>query len=144
MNKLATIVIIVTLAAGIIFSSSLSDVFAKGKVTKGPLKCVDALTGSTPTPGVGEYVQCCRTETGSGGIEIRYCTNCNNTSPPSNCGPRYEEQPGSVNPNDPKENDLVEQLSVTPSKSNEKPTQRNDPNLGQQLTPSKSNEDNSN
>ena len=57
----------------------------------GPVKC-EALTDETS--------QWCATETGSDGIEIKWCTMCDNISPPSNCTPREMWNPES-SPNPP-------------------------------------------
>jgi hypothetical protein len=58
--------------------------FAKSRgVTRGPVECEN-----TPDNLV---ITCCQTETDSKGVEIKYCTICDNTAPPSNCGPRFED-----------------------------------------------------
>jgi hypothetical protein len=58
--------------------------FAKSRgVTRGPVECEN-----TPDNLV---ITCCQTETDSKGVEIKYCTICENTVPPSNCGPRFED-----------------------------------------------------
>ncbi len=69
-----------TLILGSLDSSDVG--FAKkAKVTRGPIECDD--------PDSANLIKCCQTETDSKGVEIKYCTICNGTDPPSNCGPRY-------------------------------------------------------
>ena len=70
-----------TLILGSLDSSDIG--FAKkAKVTKGPIEC-NLIPNS-------DLIQCCQTETDSKGVEIKYCTNCDDTAPPSNCGPRFQ------------------------------------------------------
>ena len=90
MNRILIMTAIIVLTITIISSSSLTNVFAKGKVTKGPIEC--NLIPDTADPNTGEpgLIQCCQTETDSKGVEIKYCTNCDDTVPPSNCGPRFQ------------------------------------------------------
>ena len=76
-------VVISVLVVALIYGSfPRSDLFAV-KVERGPIDCVPFLNV--------DEVQCCQTETDDKGIEIKWCTDCANTSPPSNCGPRYQE-----------------------------------------------------
>jgi hypothetical protein len=76
-------VVISVLVGALIYGSyPRSDLFAV-IVERGLIDCV-------PFANVDE-VQCCQTETDDKGIEIKWCTDCVNTSPPSNCGPRYQE-----------------------------------------------------
>jgi hypothetical protein len=59
--------------------------FAKSRgVTRGPIECENTADNLVIT--------CCQTETDSKGVEIKYCTICENTSPPSNCEPRFEDK----------------------------------------------------
>jgi hypothetical protein len=84
-GKAMTIVLISFLAIALILNStSRFDVFAKPKLTRGPIKC-------QVQPGAPNFTECCQTETDKKGIEIRWCTICDNTDPPSHCGPRYTD-----------------------------------------------------
>ena len=117
-SKLLIFVVISLLVIALICSSySRSDVFAKGKVTRGSLDC------SSPT--FGREV-CCQDETDSQGIVIRWCTVCDATSPPSNCSPRFNS--GSV--------------PITPPKSNDGGSPKDGGVLPQETTPPKSNDNN--
>ncbi len=82
MNRILIMTAIIVLTITIISSSSLTDVLAKGKVAKGPIEC-NLIPNS-------DLIQCCQTETDSKGVEIKYCTNCDDTVPPSNCTPRFQ------------------------------------------------------
>ncbi|HKO64143.1 MAG TPA: hypothetical protein VJU13_02995 [Candidatus Nitrosocosmicus sp.] len=75
-------------------SHDSSDIgFAKkSKVTKGPIECNNYLDN--------DLITCCQTETDSKGVEIKYCTNCDNTVPPSNCTPRYQAREIKTSPSD--------------------------------------------
>jgi hypothetical protein len=76
-------VVISILIVSLIYSSfSRSYVFAA--ISKSPIKCQ-----VTPYP---TFTECCQTTTDKKGIEIHWCTLCDNTDPPSHCGPRYPEQ----------------------------------------------------
>ena len=75
--------LVLFLAIALIFGSyARSDVvFAKSRgVTRGPIEC-----NNLPD---NDLIKCCQTETDSKGVEITYCTICDNTAPPSDCGPR--------------------------------------------------------
>jgi hypothetical protein len=88
----------------------------------------------------GDSVHCCATETGSDGIEIRWCTVCDNTNPPSDCTPRGIWNPNlSPDTSTPDGKDIGQQQPLSPSKSNEGSTQNNGMNPQQALTLSKSN-----
>jgi hypothetical protein len=119
MNKFLIMSIIVTSIAGLIFSSNVS---AKPSVTKGPLEC--NITQM-------ENMMCCQTETGKGGIEIRTCTICDNTVPPSNCTPRFQVEPGLSNPTGPKGGIDVGQSPLTPPKSNDGDSSKGSVDSGQ-------------
>ena len=107
-RKLLIFVVISLLVIVLICSSySRSDVFAKGKVTRGSLDCT--------SPAVNGREVCCQDETGSQGIVIRWCTVCDATSPPSNCSPRFNS--GSVPITPPKSND-----NNPPTNDNNPPT----------------------
>jgi hypothetical protein len=70
---------------------SAPDVFARIKY--GNIICL----GGVGEPGatIGK-VGCCQTQTDTkSGLEIKYCTICDDTQPPSNCGPRYEARASS-------------------------------------------------
>ena len=132
MNNISILTIIVVLTMTMIDSSSLTNVLAKGKVTRGPVTCESV-------EGLG-FVTCCQTETGSDGIEIKYCTTCDDTNPPSNCTPRSMWNPDSLsNPTTPGGKDIGQQQPLSPSKSNEQSSQNNGMNPQQALTASKSN-----
>ena len=131
MNKILIMTAIVVLIITVIGSSSLTSVLAKGKVTMGPAKCEDL---------TDDAVHCCATETGSDGIEITWCTVCDNTNPPSNCTPRGMYNPNlSPDTSTPDDNDITQQQPLSPSKSNEESNQNNGMNPQQALTSSKSN-----
>ena len=77
-SKLLLFVVILFLA---VTSSSYlisNSVFA---ATKGPIECTALSDHST---------ECCQTTTEDDGIEITWCTMCENTDPPSNCSGRYQ------------------------------------------------------
>ena len=82
-NTRATLVVaLLFLAVAFIYASyGRSDVFAKPAVTRSPIEC-DNLANDN------DVIRCCQTETDSKGIEIKYCTFCDNTAPPSNCTTR--------------------------------------------------------
>jgi hypothetical protein len=83
------------LVIGLIFSSSSFSsfyAFAKPKVKYGPVYCGAPPIGS-------DQVTCCQDQTDQTGLKITYCTDCDDTTPPSNCGPRYiPHEGGSVPP----------------------------------------------
>lgn len=106
MNKFLIMSFIFTLVTAIFFSS---NVVAKQSVTRGPMECNVTDRG---------YMHCCQNETGNGGIEMRWCTVCDNTSPPSNCLPSYQVEQGLSNPTGSKGSINPGQMSPPP-KSNE-------------------------
>ena len=131
MNKVLVIFVIFALAITVIGSSSLTSVLAKGKLTMGPVKCGEI---------TDETVHCCATETGSDGIEIIWCTLCDNTNPPSNCTPRVMWNPDrSPDTTTPDGKDIDKDQILPPPKSNEGSSQNNGLNPQQALTTSKSN-----
>ena len=89
-RKPITFVVISFLAIALILNSSYRfDVFAKPKLTRGPISCAPLINDD-------RLVRCCQTQTDSAGLELTYCTFCDNTNPPSNCSPRTKplrEQP---------------------------------------------------
>jgi hypothetical protein len=89
-NKHVTFIFVSSLVITLVFSwSSESIVFAR--INKGPVRCaVNIYKPHTTT--------CCQTTSGNN-ILITYCTDCKDTEPPSDCGPRYEShEGGSVTP----------------------------------------------
>jgi hypothetical protein len=89
--KLKVIAIVVVIA--FVCSSTIitqHDVFAKKKkvtvVSRSETYCLGQ--GDNPTS-PAKQIACCQDFTYSDGIEITWCSNCDNTQPPSNCGPRY-------------------------------------------------------
>jgi hypothetical protein len=83
----AILMVIPLLAIILIFSSSATyDTFA---LEKSSIRCIGK-GNETPF----KQVSCCQTWTYRGGLEIVYCTDCDNTNPPSNCGPRYTSREG--------------------------------------------------
>jgi hypothetical protein len=83
------------LIVALIFSLySIPAVFAR--INYGPIECSNARSA--------HYFEftCCQTQTDTkSGLEIRYCTDCTNTAPISNCGPRYSvraNSQGSLSP----------------------------------------------
>jgi hypothetical protein len=130
MNKIFIMTVIVILTITIIGSSSLTNVLAKGKVTMGPYNCEE----------VSDFVNCCAVETGSDGIEITWCTICDNTNPPSNCSPRVMSNPDrSPDTSTPDGKDIDKDQIISPPKSNEGSSQKNGMNPQQALSSSKSN-----
>src|SRR4051794_8716980 len=110
MSRILIMTVIVILTITIIGSSSLTNVQAKGKVTRGPITCDEPLGGK---------IGCCQTETGSDGIEILYCTVCDSTNPPSNCSSRTMSMPLSPeSQSSPKGDSNLHQPNLSPSKSN--------------------------
>jgi hypothetical protein len=82
LRKPLIFVLISFLIVALIYSSfSRSYVFAA--ISSGPIICD---VGSS-----GFLVHCCQTTTDDKGIEIHWCTLCDNTHPPSNCSPRHPE-----------------------------------------------------
>jgi hypothetical protein len=108
------------------------NVAAKPIVTRGPIECAP-ITPESPNNGI----QCCQTETGKGGIEIRTCNICDDTSPPSNCSHRYQSEPGLSNPTGPKGGIDLGQIPQDPPKSNDDASSKNGLNSGQPLTDTK-------
>jgi hypothetical protein len=87
------IVALLFLSVALIFSSYVrSDVYAKSRVTRGPIECNNLADD--------ELIRCCQTETDSKGVKITYCTVCDNTAPPSNCTPRTEARQIKLPPSD--------------------------------------------
>lgn len=104
------------MVAALIYSPiAAPGVFAKAKTTLGQVIC-DNLSGGG--------ARCCQTETGSGGIEITYCTGCRNQNPPSDCSPRYQDTDvrnpsGSNEVTEPSNGDgVLEQPATNPSIGN--------------------------
>jgi len=96
----AVLVLIVTsfVIVTLIFSLySVPDVFARIKY--GNIICIAGVGPKGAT--VGE-VGCCQTQTDTtNGLEIKYCTICADTQPPSQCGPRFSvrgSSQGSLSP----------------------------------------------
>jgi hypothetical protein len=82
---------------------SVPDVFARIKY--GNIICYGGVGPAGAT--VGE-VGCCQTQTDTkNGLEIKYCTICADTQPPSHCGPRYEASQGSQGPLSPVGNTTI-------------------------------------
>jgi hypothetical protein len=80
------VAISVFIAAALIhYSYSRYDAFA---LKKGPIDCS---TGLRYAP-YSIVAKCCQTETDDEGIEIKWCTFCENTNPPSDCGPRFQDK----------------------------------------------------
>jgi len=116
MNKILILTFIVILTITIIGSSTLTNVLAKGKTTMGPLNCEE----------VSDFVNCCAVETGSDGIEITWCTICDNTNPPSNCSPRVMSNPDrSPDTSTPDGKGIDNDQIISPPKSNEGSSQKN-------------------
>jgi hypothetical protein len=79
----------VMLICGLSFSSLLY-VYAKPVASKGSVSCnLNPLAGHTTAK-----VSCCQKTTYTDGTSVTYCTDCDDTKPPSNCGPRYENPLG--------------------------------------------------
>jgi hypothetical protein len=76
------ILVVVSFLFVVLICSSTS---ASAKIIKqGPISC-------NPVRGGGGYfVTCCQDFTYSNGVTKTYCTDCDNTQPPSNCSQRYE------------------------------------------------------
>src|SRR5919199_6398051 len=76
-------------------SSGIADVYARPKVvSKGSIDCVGKGDAGSPA----KQIACCQDWKYSDGLEVTYCTACDNTDPPSNCGPRYILNQGPSNP----------------------------------------------
>jgi len=88
MSRILIMTAIIILTITIISSSSLTNVLAKAKVTKGPIECEKVIDYTTHD--YNGQIECCQTETDSKGVEIKYCTVCDDTAPPSNCSPREQ------------------------------------------------------
>ena len=87
--KPVVLVVASFLIAALIFSLySIPAVFAR--ISRGPIGCTPHGIGAP-----GPQVLCCQTETDSTtGITINWCTLCDDTEPPSNCGPRFQAHGG--------------------------------------------------
>jgi hypothetical protein len=118
--------VIFTLVTTLFFSLNVA---AKLSVTRGQMTCTEF--------GGGNNVACCQTETGKGGIEIRYCTACDNTNPPSNCLPRF--QLGLSDPTSPKGGVDSGQSPLTPPKSYDGASSKGGGDVGQPLISTKGN-----
>jgi hypothetical protein len=97
-SNAVVLVVISFLAVAFVFSSFSSSfyAFARAKiVSRGQIEC---------TIHSGDYkliygaMTCCQTETDQNGLEVKYCTDCQNSTPPYNCGPRHIASGGSGNP----------------------------------------------
>jgi hypothetical protein len=88
-SKAVVFVVVSLLAVAIIFSSYSQSALAKAIAISG-ITCQTNL-------GLSLKVECCQSFR-DGKIETLWCTQCDNTVPPSNCGPRYEANRGVANP----------------------------------------------
>ncbi|SRR6266487_2899847 len=88
-SKAVVLVVASFLLVVLIFSLySIPAVFAR--IDRGPISCAERMQSY--------MLLCCQTETDSTtGISINWCTWCDNTDPPSNCGPRFSLHSGLVN-----------------------------------------------
>lgn len=82
---------IVLLIVVVLICGSSSSVSARPP-KPGPIKCYgygeNAVGGPPSTP--ANRITCCQDFTYSTGVTKTYCTDCDNTQPPSNCSPRYQ------------------------------------------------------
>jgi hypothetical protein len=110
------IFVIISLLVLVLIHSSyfISNAAAAPKVTRGPIECNNILDN--------DLIQCCQDETDSKGITITWCVNCDNTAPPSDCGPRFQsnEQPPTPTPTGPiigvlPGDKVLEELTTSPS-----------------------------
>jgi hypothetical protein len=83
LSKPLVLVVISFLIVALIYSS-FSRSYVAFAETKGPIICRVGYSGF--------IVYCCQTTTSDDGIEIRWCTMCDNTNPPSNCSPRQPDR----------------------------------------------------
>ncbi|MDR4491766.1 MAG: hypothetical protein R2685_12820 [Candidatus Nitrosocosmicus sp.] len=78
-----SITIVMTCSLVLLLPSTISGpaAFAEKKITRGPLNCgiADEENG----------VDCCQEEVDEDGINLMWCTHCNNINPPTDCGERY-------------------------------------------------------
>lgn len=90
-RKAIVFVVASFLGATLIFSLYSVPTTVLAKSTKGPITCrpLYTLAGNAP------HVQCCQTTTFPSGFRSTSCTTCDNTQPPSNCGPSYPGRAGS-------------------------------------------------
>ena len=88
-SKAVVFVVVSLLAVALIFSSYSQSALAKAIAISG-ITCQTNL-------GLSLKVECCQSFR-DGKIETLWCTQCDNTVPPSNCGPRYEANRGVANP----------------------------------------------
>jgi hypothetical protein len=85
-NKRLIIGVVSLLIVALVYSSFPKSymAFASQSSSINPIKCE---VQDNPA-----FIECCRTSSrGPGDIEIHWCTMCDNTNPPSNCGQRYPE-----------------------------------------------------
>ena len=83
-GKAMIIVVISLLAIALIpNSSSRFDVFAKAKLTRGPISCAPIINDPNSD------LKCCQTETDSAGLELTWCTIC--ASDRTHCTSRYQD-----------------------------------------------------
>jgi hypothetical protein len=88
-SKAVVLVIIAFIAVVLICSSYSQSALAKAIAISG-ITCQTNL-------GLSLKVECCQSFR-DGKIETLWCTQCDNTVPPSNCGPRYQANRGVANP----------------------------------------------
>ena len=88
-SKAVVLVIIAFIVVVLICSSYSQPALAKAIAISG-ITCQTNL-------GLSLKVECCQSFR-DGKIETLWCTQCDNTVPPSNCGPRYQANRGVANP----------------------------------------------
>jgi hypothetical protein len=81
MTRSVSIMIIYTLVLFLPIMTVGPVVYAEKKITRGAVNCgiADEENG----------VDCCQEEVDEDGINLMWCTHCNNINPPSDCGERY-------------------------------------------------------
>jgi hypothetical protein len=86
-SREAVILALVLVIPILIVVASIFGSFSRSNVALAAYKCDYVYPGVT--------VKCCDTITDDEGIEQRWCTLCDNTHPPSNCTPRYQDNSAS-------------------------------------------------
>jgi hypothetical protein len=119
--KLLSVIVIVILTVALICSSTIitqHDVLAKKKkvtvTNRGEISCFNVREGPV------KRLACCQDVTYSDGIEVRMCTICDSTQPPSNCGKPFilkTTNPGGVVNIPPIDTNVAPSTKVCPDNS---------------------------
>jgi hypothetical protein len=128
------VVVIVLLLLIVLIYGQTATFYAFAKPPKkGPITCrpIFNMAGTAP------YTECCQTTYPStpGALPKTYCTKCDNTVPPSNCGPAYEVRTANGGPLNPPSTGTL----LPPSGNHTGTVTNGPPRLGTVLPPSGNN-----